>query len=374
MESVYEAIGAAAAPLGTAVPATVPAMVPAMAGMTAPTDAAVPKSMSGRDVYCMFDDNFFQSLTAHVDKQSYIIHTAAFAALDAEVGLRDPPELRPDDRNAVMRILERLCGTADSFGGEGTGRFVWAENDQITEVHGMMYRCVMLSGDHIEVRAHAFEKGSETYIHSHQRNFFTYCVSGSYEHTLWETRGEGTHFSRVRETSGKYGLPEQRHGQLVPVNTHSFCCNQLMFVPTSAYHTVTVPFQGPFDGAADPELLDEFVIGKPLITLTIRETRSTAPSFVLTACRDIEKGATAQVERASPDHTVQVLDRFARYLGALAVRRNTMEGTWLPVHERSPLTDAARWPWTLAEYAALDSGVPPQEILVRRAACGLTET
>lgn len=91
--------------------------------------------------------------------------------LDGRVRHREPMEVRKEDQELVGELAEevkRLLGT-------GSLELIKADLQP-----ALMTRLWLYKSPELIIRLHLYEDPSDTYIHNHSANFFSYCLAGSY--------------------------------------------------------------------------------------------------------------------------------------------------------------------------------------------------
>merc|ERR1712218_165979 len=108
----------------------------------------------------------------------------------------------------------------------------------------VMRRVHLYSGDAIEVRLHLFDDPAETLIHNHGTNFFSSCLTGRYEHTVWCVTDDPKtcHFRFNRTKDPELGHSERAPGNLEAGLVHTHQSGRTYFISASIAHTVKPVF------------------------------------------------------------------------------------------------------------------------------------
>ena len=119
----------------------------------------------------------------------------------------------------------------------------------VDEVPGIMTRVHLFDGTGIEVRLHMFMDPTETYIHNHRSNFFSYCLSGSYWHKIWgsdeSSQGEGERYFVVNRTRDPlFEQPIEKPGSLSVIAAHTHQERGSYYIRSVTPHTVQPQMEG----------------------------------------------------------------------------------------------------------------------------------
>ncbi|GAQ90087.1 hypothetical protein KFL_005980020 [Klebsormidium nitens] len=143
-------------------------------------------------------------------------------------------------------------------------------------------------------RIHFFYEGtSDTYIHNHRLPFWTACLAGGYEESLYEvsSREGGEHFRCKREPGGRLSAAYTAPGKVIKVKTRAHAPGHVMCVRSEQFHAVRV---------------------KARSTLTYAEYDASLPTsevFVLSNRRIMEM--EAEEEQATRPATLSERAKFA---------------------------------------------------------------
>lgn len=225
-----------------------------------------------------------------------------FRRLDDVVSASDERKLNQLYQPMVQSSINDLLASATTLDAKSLAA-------KVTHTPGMMYRCTLWSGDYVEVRAHVFETGAaETYIHNHRQNFYTFCVSGAYEHTLLRIDNSDPsecYYVRERQQGGMLSQPQEALGKPVPRRVDVFSARKLMFVPTTDYHTVSPVSK--HEAQCPPEFRSKFIDGKPLVTITIRDKLKSPAAHIWSPGLKVQAGTTESVVTVDHDKGAEVV-------------------------------------------------------------------
>jgi hypothetical protein len=157
----------------------------------------------------------------------------------------------------------------------------------------MMRRILLLQFKNFEIRVHLFEDATETYKHNHSINFYSFCLSGAYKHTLWEIDESAcnedgtrvTHYQSQRAKGGGLSSPVVRQGGIKEKHSHLFEAGNLIFLDHTDYHTVSPP---------------EVKLQTKVATMTIRSTHEHGQSTILSK-DEVVVGPTDKVQQISAE-------------------------------------------------------------------------
>lgn len=168
---------------------------------------------------------------------------------DNKVSQRDGKQVLKEDSKEV----EDLCAIIGSWlQSEACHvcRLHGFDKIDLDEVPGVMKRYpIFFDGDAIDIRIHYFKETSETTIHNHRMNFFSYCLKGGYDHEVWgvsTAQGQEHHYATNRSQDPSMESPMQKFaGRLKIMIAHSYGEGNCYFLDHEAPHTVR-----PRDGSA----------------------------------------------------------------------------------------------------------------------------
>lgn len=224
--------------------------------------------------------------------------------LSATMKASDHPCLRPKHSEMIRNIRDALClwilrgGSVTPSTTEEWDRFkprliLNCENGEFIEV---MKRMILYDDDSLQIRAHLFPDGAETFIHNHSGNFFSVCLQGQYRHHTWVCDNSKTDYSytrRQRTTGG--GLTPQKEaehciGQVHKVESFVHDTLNTYFLHSGSFHTVETP----------RKMAGERSYG--VLTLFIRDKCKSGKTFVLTPTDKISADLGDSKEEAIADN------------------------------------------------------------------------
>ncbi|CAE7658414.1 FCP [Symbiodinium microadriaticum] len=164
-----------------------------------------------------------------------------------------------------------------------------------------MTRVHLFDGTGIEVRLHMFMDPTETYIHNHRSNFFSYCLSGRYWHKIWgvdERSEEGERYFVVnRTTDPLFEQPSDKPGSVSVIAAHTHQERGSYYIRSVTPHTVQPQMEGDRatpvltiyikDKAPGPDTLVRVAKMEELTSL--REQQQEAQDCPLQGCEKLER-------------------------------------------------------------------------------------
>jgi len=170
----------------------------------------------------------------------------AIRALDTEVQSRPSKLLEESKDTADISRLGQLM--RDWISG-ASWLTCFDHSTLVDEVPGIMTRVHLFDGTGIEVRLHMFMDPTETYIHNHRSNFFSYCLSGSYWHKIWgsdeSSQGEGERYFVVNRTRDPlFEQPFEKPGSLSVIAAHTHQERGSYYIRSVTPHTVQPQMEG----------------------------------------------------------------------------------------------------------------------------------
>jgi hypothetical protein len=172
--------------------------------------------------------------------------------LSENIAYRSKQNIAPQDSMAVRGITEALCLWISNGGSLfpenetewGRLKPLVIRNCYAGEQVEVMRRVVLYDSPVLQIRAHMFPSGAETFIHNHGGSFFSVCLRGFYYHHTWCPDAEDitkTYTVREREHGGKLTDPVEVVGNLRKNETFLHSTLNMYYLNSSSYHTVEVP-------------------------------------------------------------------------------------------------------------------------------------
>lgn len=222
----------------------------------------------------------------------------AIRALDAAVQSRSSKLLEESKDTADVSKLGQLM--RDWISG-ASWLTCFDHSTLVDEVPGIMTRVHLFDGTGIEVRLHMFMDPTETYIHNHRSNFFSYCLSGRYWHKIWgvdERSEEGERYFVVnRTTDPLFEQPSDKPGSVSVIAAHTHQERGSYYIRSVTPHTVQPQMEGDRatpvltiyikDKAPGPDTLVRVAKMEELTSL--REQQQEAQDCPLQGCEKLER-------------------------------------------------------------------------------------
>ncbi|KAK3285865.1 hypothetical protein CYMTET_6540 [Cymbomonas tetramitiformis] len=183
--------------------------------------------------YTIEQDEEIRNLESSVRTKEYQgAYKAEMKLLDEKKASTQSVDL--EDREEVMRICQ--------FYVEFLSWCDICDLKQICAFQGPVFEGMTIyEGENILVKLHFFTKPEETEVHNHSRSFWSYCIAGRYENTIYSLQ-ESTD-SILWESSkcddGPPSTPKKRVGEKLTISTsYSHQRGLIYYIHDSTFHTV----------------------------------------------------------------------------------------------------------------------------------------